>query len=144
MKRIYETNAGKSISAYVILNKKGQHVATVRAHFGNSVVMVETANTGLSKSYEDGRLQQGRAGGSGYDKFAAALAGHTIDGHVISDHCGMTAKTPKAGGWPRDFKEPKGWHLANYNKETGLYRSLIKSAGLRYLQERGYQVIQAI
>ena len=45
-KRIYETAAAKSLSAYVVLDRHGKHVATVRAHHGNSLVRVEVANVG--------------------------------------------------------------------------------------------------
>jgi len=34
-KQVRETSAGKSVSAYVVLNRKGQHVATVNAYFPN-------------------------------------------------------------------------------------------------------------
>lgn len=33
-------------------------------------------------------IQRGRAGGGGYDKRAAALAGMLIDGHTLANHCG--------------------------------------------------------
>ncbi len=32
--------------------------------------------------------QAGSAGGYGYDKLTAALAGMTIDGYTMADHCG--------------------------------------------------------
>lgn len=35
-KQVRETAAGQSISAWVILNKKGGHVATVQAHYSNA------------------------------------------------------------------------------------------------------------
>lgn len=44
-----ETSAGKSISAWVILNKKGVHVATVNAHYGNGGrVSVDVWNIGTA------------------------------------------------------------------------------------------------
>ena len=46
-KQVRDTAAGKSLSAYVILNKKGKHVATVNAHFSNaSVCTVDVWNLG--------------------------------------------------------------------------------------------------
>ena len=68
-KYVTDTKAGKSLSAYVILNKKGQHVATVRAHFsdgGTCLVNVHCDKDGF---------QRATAGGYGYDKFTAALSG---------------------------------------------------------------------
>lgn len=35
MKQVRETTAGQSISAYVVLDKKGRHVATVQSHYSN-------------------------------------------------------------------------------------------------------------
>jgi hypothetical protein len=35
IKQVRETAAGKSVSAFVVLNKKGEHVATVNAYFPN-------------------------------------------------------------------------------------------------------------
>ena len=46
-KQVRETTAGASISAWVILNKKGQHVATVNAHYSNGGrVSVDVWNMG--------------------------------------------------------------------------------------------------
>lgn len=45
--QVRETSAGKSISAWVILNKKGVHVATVNAHYSNGGrVSVDVWNMG--------------------------------------------------------------------------------------------------
>lgn len=33
--QVRETAAGKSVSAYVVLNKKGEHVATVNLHYSS-------------------------------------------------------------------------------------------------------------
>lgn len=148
MKQVRETKPGKSLSAWVIL-KDGKRVATVQAAYLDSgsvwVDVWDDAKGEISK--------QGRAGGGGYDKFMAALSGAVIDGHVITDHCG--ARLPFPDGlkcFPEDFKAPAGYHLANwirgdlggdFQKMQG-YRDCYKSPGLRYLEEIGYQVIQAI
>lgn len=120
-KQVRETTAGGAISAYVVLNKKGQHVATVNAHFGNGGrVSVDVWNIGeavgrcyqtaaklgkLSRASIDGGqdsawslfgLQQSSASGYGYDKFAAALAGLIIDGHTLANHCGQVPEAEKA------------------------------------------------
>lgn len=45
--QVRETAAGQSISAYVVLNKKGEHVATVNAHYSNGGrVSVDVWNLG--------------------------------------------------------------------------------------------------
>jgi len=44
--QVRDTAAGKSISAYIVLNKKGVHVATINVHFGNSRVSVDVWNLG--------------------------------------------------------------------------------------------------
>jgi hypothetical protein len=118
-KFVSETAAGKSVSAYVILNPKGKHVATVKAHFSNGgVCLVNVHDFG-------GEFQHAKASGYGYDKFTAALAGMTIDGHAMTDHCSCkkAPKPPKGRlTFPRDYKAPKGYSLANFSyisKATG-------------------------
>lgn len=120
-KYVSDTKAGKAISAYIVLTKKGEHVATVRAHYsdgGNCLVNVHDNKAGF---------QSARAGGYGYDKFNAALSGLTIDGHAMSDHCGERIKPPKgAPCFPATYKARKGYTLANYgtwerNAETGTW-----------------------
>lgn len=125
-KYVRDTAAAKSISAYVILDKKGNHVADVQAHFSNGgtcLVNVWHANGNIE-------MQHGKAGGYGYDKFAAALDGMIIDGHMMTNHCSRLGAPKVAKGrklFPRDFKPRKGYDLANYasiSKETGsrIYR----------------------
>lgn len=161
MTQVRETKAGKSISAWVVL-KGTRHVATVQAHFSDSGrCTVNVWNIGESaekcakangktgeRDYREYALMRGSAGGYGYDKFTAALSGLWIDGHAMTDHCGMAKKPPKGSKtWPQFAKPPKGWSFANYreyeNGESG-WSSCYRHAGLRYLEEIGYQVIRAI
>lgn len=116
-KYVEETKAAKSISVYVILNRKGEHVATVQAHFsdgGTCIVNVRDDKAGF---------QYGRAGGGGYDKFTAALRGMTIDGHKMTDHCGERLPKPRGKSYfPNTYKPRKGYRLANgasFMVETG-------------------------
>lgn len=110
-KYVNDTKAGKSVSAYVILNKKGVHVATVKAHFsdgGTCLVNVHDFN---------GEFQFATASGYGYDKFTSALSGMTIDGHEMSNHASNKGapKPPKGRKtYPRDYTPKKGYSLANY------------------------------
>ena len=64
-KQVRETTAGASISAWVILNKKGQHVATVNAHYSNGGrVSVDVWNMGteaVRRSFDTARAN-GRIG----------------------------------------------------------------------------------
>lgn len=217
--QVRETKAGSSVSAYVVLNKKGEHVATVNAHFANSGrVSVDVWNLGtavvercldaaiLSGAVTEARLekaigaseakrdwakkgsdehtgfaafdlfglQQGNAGGGGYDKFAASIRGMWIDGVLMTDHCGRDAKSEKlmaqyqraaakhevretienhtlkiSYAFPEGFQ--KAWDAkakkigAHFaNFNGGKYQSLHISAGLKRLEELGYTVIQAI
>lgn len=118
-KFVSDTAAGKSLSAYVILNPKGQHVATVKAHFSNAGVCLVNVHC-----TRDG-FQYARASGYGYDKFTAALSGLTIDGHKMSDHCSKDgAPKPPRGRvtFPSGHKPRKGYALANYasvSRKTG-------------------------
>ena len=191
-KQVRETAAGQSISATVVLNKKGEHVATVQAHYSNAgrvTVDVWSTSVGLEgmckrpdlwaklptdKDYKAGAfdlwsLQQGSAGGYGYDKHAAALAGLIIDGHTIADHCGQVPeaegaraallraywKAVKAGKanttetrdeW-RKKAERIGCRFANWRQDADGcegWSSLHFDQGLTRLESLGYTVIQAI
>jgi hypothetical protein len=104
---VSDTKAAKQVSAWVILNKRGVHVATVKAHWGASRCTVNVHD-------EKAGFQRGTASGYGYDKFTAALSGLSIDGHAMSDHCDGTLKRPKRGFFPANYKAPKGFSLANY------------------------------
>lgn len=212
--QVRETSAGQSISAFVVLNKKGEHVATVNSHYSNSGrVTVDVWNVGngtadrcLAAAVKSGRvtpaqldkaeaasrakrdwcqpeehsrfaaydlfgLQQGSAGGGGYDKFAAALSGCWIDGQQIADHCGTVANAEKAKkalfaqyckfhdysgevaratekGWDRKHWDKRakaiGASFANWSSEKNRFTSLHFTAGLPRLEALGYTVIQAI
>ncbi len=60
-KQVRSTNAGHSISAWVILNSKGEHVATVNAHYSNggrvSVDVWNIGNKATRRSYESAMLR---------------------------------------------------------------------------------------
>lgn len=74
-----------NVSVSVILDRKGAHVATVRWLFprdGAGTVRCEVQTPGQGITY------RGRAGGYGYDKRTAALAGAVIAGVQIANHCG--------------------------------------------------------
>ncbi len=217
--QVRDTKAGNSISAWVILNKKGEHVATVNAHYSNGgTVTVDVWNLGdkavresyaaamatlepkvrtvaIAKAERDALAkfdwrrmdeasnwaafdlfgyQQGRAGGYGYDKFTAALAGLWIDGHRMANHSGCSLETerllaqykracakfevrqPTEGqgvsisyAFPQDFQktwDEKARKLGAHfaNFNGGRYQSLYLKAGLERLEMLGYRVIQAI
>jgi hypothetical protein len=138
MKRVDETTAGQSISAFVIISPENKLIAKVQAYYSKGgTVTVNVFNWGEGESF-----QEGKAGGWGYDKFTAAIRGMVIDGHEITDHCQIRLEKPTEQGFPRDFETPKGYSLANYR--DGFYNDCYKDAGLDYLRHLGYSVIQAI
>lgn len=163
-KYVHDMEAGKSISAYVILNKRGEHVATVRAFHGQSTLVNVWNHTskawarcvkarklkGTSErtAHDLYAFQHGRAGGYGYDKFTAALSGLIIDGHEMTDHCGgRLAMLKGLTLFPRDFKVPPGYALANFHRRddgTEGYMDCYRLQGLEYLKALGYNVITAI
>lgn len=203
--QVRETKAGAAISAYIVLDKKGAHVATVNAHYSDGGrVTLDAWNIGKAviRSFETARktgrvsekalaalaekapdyykeqteredwaardmfgLQQSSAGGYGYDKFAAALAGLIIDGHTIANHCGQVPEdekkraalmrsyikavesgAPAAGKEWREKAARIGCHFTNWTKcgESERWASLYFEHGLSRLECFGYRVIQAI
>jgi hypothetical protein len=180
---VRETRAGKDISSFVVM-KGARHVATVQMHFGQSRVLVnvwqekEAAIKSLKARklvfiYEPGKydsakdltFQQGSAGGYGYDKTTAALSGLIIDGIELTNHCSrLKAPKPPKGRktYPRDYKAPKGYRVANFVDGARLYpdtkekvyagvpasecgyRDCYRVSGLDILKDFGYSIIQAI
>ncbi len=155
MTKVRDTKAGQQISAWLIM-KRGKLIAKVHSSYSNSG-SCQVDVWGWSDSTPN---VSGRAGGYGYDKFAAALSDLTIDGHVMSNHCGDRVKKTKRNSitikredgtqykvFKKDFKVPKGYQLANMVRSdhgTWYYNDCYKDAGLKYLEGLGYQVIQAI
>ena len=144
-KYVRETAAGKSISAYVI-TKGARDVATVQVHFSNggrclvNIWQTDEAAKRCARYFVPGKyhiqgyssfsFQYATAGGYGYDKLTSALSTLYVDGHELTDHCSRkrAPKPPKGRKlFPRDFKAPRGYSLANYteiSKATGkrIYR----------------------
>lgn len=142
-KYVRETAAGKVISAYVIM-KGARRVAVIQMHHGatclvnvwqESAAYVRSAKarkefTDETAAYHAYGFQRATASGYGYDKAASALSGLIIDGHEMTDHCSrFKSPKPPAGHklFPRDFKAPAGYSLANFasiSKATGgrIYR----------------------
>lgn len=85
MKQVREQS---DASAYVILNKKGEHVATVQFRYGSGGgVQCDVWSRKPGDKYLS-LTHQKKAGGYGYDKSTAALAGAVIEGYAIANHCG--------------------------------------------------------
>lgn len=71
--QVRDTAAGKSVSAYIVLNKKGEHVATVNAHFANGGrVSVDVWNIG-DKAVEACRVAALRSGALKPETFIKAV-----------------------------------------------------------------------
>jgi len=166
-KYVRETKAGKSISAWVIHNSRGDYVATVQAHYADSgrvLVNVWQSESAYLRSFaavSDGidmkaektsraahdeyQFQYASAGGYGYDKTVAALSGLIIDGHPLTDHCGSRLPYPDGlDHFPASFVAPDGWSLANWRKEGGGWSDCYRLPGLDYLRAVGYRLTQAI
>lgn len=171
MKQVRESS---DCSAYVVLNKKGEHVATVQYRYGSGGgVQCDVW------SRKDGYLQlthQKKAGGYGYDKAAAALAGAEIEGLRMADHCGRvedagekkrdrlmaaykkaTARGPITREKEKEFEkkaEKIGCRFANYAKQGFCdafaaqdyytWQSLHNESGLNRLSMMGYCIIDAL
>ena len=136
--------------AWVVLNKKGEEIATIHSIYGSTgTVQVDV--------FTEGRLShQAKAHGGGYDKETAALQGAVIDGHKMHDHCGTDEKTKKLEAAMKvattkeaikaiEGKAARiGAQFANWDRTTGRYSSCHYEHGLKRLTLLGYTVIQAI
>lgn len=141
MKHVDETKAGKSIAAWIVIAPDNKLVARIQAHFSDSGrVTVNLWNWGHDES--EPCYQEGSAGGYGYDKLTAALNHMIVDGLELTNHCAVRLDPPTEQGFPNNYETPKGYHLANWR--DGFYSDCYKQAGLDYLRDCGYSVIQAI
>lgn len=169
---------------HIVLSKKGELVAKVHARYGSGgAVQVDihqygepakktAATLGLplgeyGEAPDAATLQQRKAGGYGYDKYAAALSGMVIDGIRLSNHCGTDKATErllkrysrevdagKSNGSDEVWRERAkkiGARFANWNGPSGYggakvprYVSLHRLEGLAYMEAMGYRVIEAL
>lgn len=144
-------------TAFVVLNKKREHVATVQFRYssGGSVQCDVWGQHTI--------IHQKKAGGGGYDKAAAALAGAVIDGFKLSDHCGdvepageakrkklrlkMEKACPLTEETRKKFQDEAkkiGCNFANWDHNKGGWGSLFFRAGLDRLTDMGYVLIRAL
>lgn len=108
-KRVQDTKAGQELSAWVVINKKGEFLSRIQAHYSSrGTVTVNVENM------DGSGMQIGRASGYGYDKFTAAISGLNVAGVEITNHCGDQLKKPRKGYFTKDHKLPRGYRLANY------------------------------
>lgn len=138
-------------TAYVVIDRKGNHAATVNFRYGSGGGVqcdVWTPDGGLT--------HQKKACGYGYDKKTAALAGATVAGYVMADHCGhvepkgeamrkriMNAYRRALGNEAERDRviaqaRRHGFHFANG------YTSLYPASGLDRLRMLGFTVIEAL
>lgn len=116
-KSVRETAAGQSIGAWVVLNKKGAHVATVNAHYANSGrVTVDVINHGeaVARSVATA-LKTGRITAEKLAELADAVPDYIVGEKyrlewAASDLFGR--QTSSAGGY-------------GYDKEAAAMRGLI-------------------
>lgn len=166
---VNDTKAGKSISAYIILDKKGKLVGKILASFtdtslgGRCLVNVFDWTPEAEADYETNKrtFQQATRNGCGYDKFTSALDGLTFGPYVLSDHCSSDPATKaKIDKLMADYnlamdreQDTVNWNdrakkigvsFANWSRECNRWTSLYKESGIKYLEAMGYQVVQAI
>lgn len=107
--QVRETKAGKSISAYVVLNKKGEQVATVNAHFSDGGrVTVDVWNIG-DKAVQACRVAALKCGALKPEAFGKAVEaskvkrdwgnGQDHESHAAYDLFGM--QQGAAGGYDK-------------------------------------------
>lgn len=124
-------------SAWLIFRNDGVLIGKVQALYTASAVRVQVWDWSKPEP-----VQNGKASGCGYDKFTAALAGCTVDGITLTDHCSKDSRTSaileaytreiikaqKAGAdkdqqykiekkW-RNKAEKYGSHFANYTEHN--------------------------
>lgn len=167
MKQIRESS---DCTAKIVLNKKGEHVATIQFRYGSGGGV--QCDVWARKPGEKwlSLVHQKKSGGYGYDKAAAALAGAVIEGYKLANHCGyveelgekkraalMKAYTRrvKVGGMSREehaaFEKKAariGCRFANWNTPAvGLphsWGSLHNESGTGRLEMLGFRVINAL
>ena len=167
MKQIREIS---DTSVKIVLNKKGEHVATIHWRYGSGGgVQCDVWSRKEGEKYLS-LTHQKKAGGYGYDKKSAALAGAVIEGYKMADHCGYVEEAGekkkaallkayqrrvKAGNMSRDdhaaFEKKArsiGCHFSNWNSPAvGLphsWGSLYSEPGLGRPEMLGFTVITAI
>ena len=82
VRKITESSAFNRVSAYVIINPKGDICGTIK-------ILYPVDGAGVLKVvlHEHGYTPQiGKAGGYGYDKLSAALQGLEFAGITLTDH----------------------------------------------------------
>lgn len=137
MKSIRDTTAGQSLSAFIVVDKKGQKVANVLLHYSDSGRVTCEVYARPEKN-ADWTTQRGNAGGAGYDKATAALGGIKIMGVTLRDH------SESVKGWKPGKKAPRGANLANWSQQKQMWTACFYTSGLDILKDFGYYVHQAI
>lgn len=167
MKQVREIS---DTAAKIVLNKKGEHVATIQWRYGSGGgVQCDVWSRKEGEKYLSLNHQH-KAGGWGYDKATAALSGAVIEGYRIADHCGYVEaagekkreallkaymRRVKAGEMSREdhaaFEKKAariGCRFANWNTPAvGLphsWGSLHNESGLGRLEMLGFRVITAL
>ena len=141
MKRIQDSPAAGSLAVYVIQDRKGNIAGKVLALYAQSrAVTVEVHDFTSGKHV----VTSGKAGGGGYDKFTAALAGQSFAGIKFRDHS-ETAKGSlphKAVSHANAVKsdDPR----AKYKHNGRSYASRHYVSGLKLLEAYGYHATKVL
>jgi hypothetical protein len=71
-----------------------------------------------------------------------------IDGHKLTDHCGVSLKPPRGRKtFPTGFKPPRGYCMSNPVQDADGnwgHASCYRKHGLTYLEAIGYRVVKVI
>jgi len=146
MKRIDELS---DCTSYIVLNKKGEHIATVNYRYGSGGgVQCDVFNRG-------NLVHQKKASGYGYDKATAALSGAIIDGYRMADHCGhaeQSGEKARARLLAAHKRNPAAHEYSYWSERArriGCHwangmNSLFFKSGLDRLSDLGYRVLRAL
>lgn len=133
MKTAFDLKNGQL--SVIVVSKHGKRIATIGHFWSNKSYAVTTT----IKDVNGAIMHNYKAGGGGYDKQTAGLAGAVIDGITLHNHC------ERATEWNgKSKKPPQGAKFANYNPTKKHYEDCYYESGLDILKSFGYTIEQIV